>query len=142
MRGWFATLNVVSGQRTADDDYLGFLQRSFRTMDAMRDDKKLARRPTTRHPACDDLLTDRASSSSPVCQCLTQPAGQRDVDTVDAVHACGAVRRRQHAVRFSSVVRPPARSPDWSTRRRITGTRRCARRQPVSHVSTPCTDCA
>ena len=83
---------------------------SCRTMDEMRDDKKLARRPTTRHPACDDLLTDRASSSSPVCQCLTQPAGQRDVDTVAAVHACGAVRRRQHAVRFSSVVRPPASS--------------------------------
>ena len=136
MRGWFATLNVVSGQRTADYDYLGFLQNNGR--DARR--QKLARRPTTRHPACDDLLTDRASSSSPVC--LTQPAGQRDVDTVAAVHACVAVRRRQHAVRFSSVVRPPARSPDWSTRRRITGTRRRARRQPVSHVSTPCTDCA
>jgi len=109
MRGWFATLNVVSGQRTADYDYLGFLQRSFGTMDAMRDDKKLARRPTTRHPACDDLLTDRASSSSPVCQCLTQPVGQRDVDTVAAVHACGAVRRRQHAVRLVQLYgRPPA----------------------------------
>jgi len=51
MPGWFATLNVVSGQRTADYDYLGFLQRSFRTMDEMRDDKNspAVRRLDTQH---------------------------------------------------------------------------------------------